>query len=87
MPRGMKNPENMPRGICHACGAPTEAIWKERITHRIAYVCVPCQKPADECDCQKVTPVYCKDCGELTGHENKQRGWFFGPKGGHVCKK
>lgn len=87
MPKGMRNPENMPRGMCR-CGGPTEAKWADERMRSYAYVCVRCQLPGRDCKCLPVEPIYCPDCGEKTG-DRAPEGMVFVPslKVGHICKK
>lgn len=84
MPKGMRNPENMPRGMCR-CGGPTVAKWATELMRSYVYVCDRCEKTSSDCACKPVVPVYCETCGEKVGSRAPE-GIFYGPKGAHVCK-
>ena len=85
MPKGRRNVENVPRGIC-VCGGPTIAIEDEYQRNR-RMVCLRCRKPSEACECSKAIPEFCPMCGERLG--SRADGYFFQPSmtQGHVCPK
>lgn len=87
MPKGRRNPENMPRGVCR-CGGPTVAKWADELMRSYAYVCDRCQKPSSECACKPVETVCCEQCGEKIGVRAPE-GIMYVPSltRGHVCRK
>jgi len=86
MPRGRRNVENEPRGIC-VCGRPTIAIEDSGQTNR-RMVCYRCRLPSIECKCVHVEKRYCERCGQEIGVQEPGDGVLFVPSltKGHVCK-
>ena len=88
MPRGMTNPENMPKGLC-LCGRPTVATWADDRRRSYAYVCDGCKLASRDCKCEHTIPVYCEKCGEKIGDQEPNHGILYVPslKEGHRCKQ
>ena len=87
MPKGIRNPENMPRGMC-ICGRPTIAEWADDMRCSHKYVCDGCRKASRECQCERVIDELCSKCGERIGVRDPNGGIVYlnSITRAHVCK-